>query len=319
MPCSKPQELVRVEQLIDIAKFDEADQLIKKFEEKDGYSLYDLVLCNLFKCKSFFGRGLHKDVVKLAEEMYKESLGLGKNILSVDFLLIMADASLNLDITSLGELDSLLGPGRADKSYEIIQQAESLLKKLKVNIPAENKSRKAYVAWLKGRVYTRKKDYEQAIKQYKLSLSLREEIGNQVEIVWSLIKIAYVYMLPKIRNLELSSNYLERSLQISEENGHKEILGFTLYYMGTLHRLRGDWDGRIVVNKRASALFHDINNKFMEAKAIGVMAETFYQKGEIDRSIRLYEKSLELFKEIDFKWEMANIPNSLAGCYILKG
>ncbi|MHA2288283.1 MAG: tetratricopeptide repeat protein [Promethearchaeota archaeon] len=319
MPRSKPQELVRVEQLIEIAKFDEADQLIKKFEEKEGNSLYDLILCNLFKCKSLFGRGLHEDVVKLAEQTHKESLRLGRNILSVDILLIMAEALLNLDQTTLSEFADLLDLSRTEKSHKLIQQGDELLKNLKLKIPAESKLRKAYIAWLKGWVYTRKEDYEQAIKQHKQSLSLREELGNKVEIVRSLNKIAYIYMIPKMRNLELSSKYLERSLTIAEESGHKGVLGITLSYIGGLYRIKGDCDRRIMVSERALALFQDINNIFKEAGAIYALGECFLIKGEIDRSQRFFEQSLELSKKIDYKWEVANTLNALAYCYQLKG
>jgi len=94
----KPQELILAKRLIDECKYDEADQLIlideckydeadqliKNFEEKGGHTLYDTVLCHLLNCELLLSQGLYKDVVKLAEQTYKESLGLGKNFLSVD-------------------------------------------------------------------------------------------------------------------------------------------------------------------------------------------------------------------------------------------
>ena len=101
----KPEELIRAKQLIDEYKLDEADQLIKNFEEKGGHSLHDIVLCYLLKCELLCERGLYEDVVKLAEQTYKESLGLGNNLLSVDILLIMAMALL------------CLGYGRTAKNF----------------------------------------------------------------------------------------------------------------------------------------------------------------------------------------------------------
>ncbi|NVM34579.1 MAG: hypothetical protein HWN81_03220 [Candidatus Lokiarchaeota archaeon] len=88
----KLEELIQVKQLLDEFKLDEADLLINNFEEKGGHTLHDLVLVHLLKCELLFWKGLHKDVIKLAEQTYKESLELGKNLLSVDILLRMADA-----------------------------------------------------------------------------------------------------------------------------------------------------------------------------------------------------------------------------------
>ena len=114
MSHSEPKELVRIKQLIDVSKLDEADQLTKEFEEKGGHSLHDMVLYHLLKCKLLGERGLFEDVVKLADQTYKESLGLGKNILSVNILLIKAFALLCLYQT--------------DKAHENIKQGEELLK-----------------------------------------------------------------------------------------------------------------------------------------------------------------------------------------------
>ena len=108
---SESKELVQAKKLIDVSRLDEADQLIKAFEEKGGHTLYDIVLCHLLKCELLFQRGLHEDVVKLAENTYKESLRLGKNILSVDILIAHDYALIRL--------------GKTDKAHGIIKQGDT--------------------------------------------------------------------------------------------------------------------------------------------------------------------------------------------------
>ncbi|GAH21017.1 unnamed protein product, partial [marine sediment metagenome] len=83
--------------------------------------LYDLVTSQLLKCELLLWRNSHEDVVKLAEQTYKESLGLGKNLLSVDILLIMAHALLLLYQT--------------DKAHDITKQGDELLKNLTQESP----------------------------------------------------------------------------------------------------------------------------------------------------------------------------------------
>ncbi|MFX1428107.1 MAG: hypothetical protein ACFFBE_16760, partial [Promethearchaeota archaeon] len=270
MSYLKPQELVRVKQLIDIFKLDEVDQLIERFEEEKGHTLHDMILVRLLKCELLSIRGLHGEIVKIAEQAHKESLKLGKNILTVDMLLIMADALLNLD--------------QIDEAQKIIKEGEELLKTLILELPTEYKQRNSYIAWLKGCVYTEKNDFDQAIKQLELSLSLREELGNKVEIARSLYAIAYVFMVQK-KNLKLCSKYMERCMVIAEESGHKEVMGLTLYYMGLLYRVKGEFDRRIEVCERSCTIFHEIENKFMEARVLATLGESFGVKGELDRSI----------------------------------
>ena len=159
----KPKELIHAKQLIDECKLDEADQLIRNFEEMGGHTQYNIVLCHLLKCELLSWRSLYEEVVKLAEQTYKESLGLGKNILSVDILLIMANA-----LVWINSLDNL---------HDIIKQGEELLKALPQELPADYKIREAYIAFLKGWFYIFIRDADRALKHLEHSISLQEELG----------------------------------------------------------------------------------------------------------------------------------------------
>ncbi|KKL68534.1 hypothetical protein LCGC14_2124030, partial [marine sediment metagenome] len=61
----KPEELIHAKQLIDECKLDDARRLLRNFEEKGGYTLYDIVLCHFLKCKLLLWQGLYEDLVKL--------------------------------------------------------------------------------------------------------------------------------------------------------------------------------------------------------------------------------------------------------------
>ena len=176
----KPEELIRAERLIDDCKIDEADQLIRNFEEKGGHTLHDRVLCHLLKCELLLWQGLYEDLVNLAEEAYKDSLELGKNFLSVDILLIMAN--------------SLLWLKQYDKFQDKIKQGKKLLKALPQELPADYKKREAYIDWLKGRFYIDLRDADRALKYLEHSLALREEFGTKMEIAISLGGISRIFV-----------------------------------------------------------------------------------------------------------------------------
>jgi len=195
------KELNRAKKLIDECKLDEADQLIKNFEEKGEHTLHDIVLCHFLKCELLSERGLNEDVVKLAEQTYKESLGLGKNLLSVDILLIMALALLRLNQT--------------DKAHDITKQGEELLKTLTQELPAEYKQKEAYIASLKGWVYAQKREADLAIKQFELSISLREELDDKKDIAWSLVGLAHVFMFQKV-DFDRALKYLKQGSTLAE-------------------------------------------------------------------------------------------------------
>lgn len=300
----KPKELILLKQLIDGCKLDEADQLIRIFEEEGGHTLYDIVLWHLLKCELLLWRGLYEDVVKLAEQTHKESLGLGKNLLSVDILLIMAEALSRLF--------------QRDKSHDIIRQGEKLLKSLTQELPAEYKQREAYIAFLKGWEYSQKRDVDQAIKHFELSLSLREELGVKKEIAFSLEGIAWVFMIGK-HDFDLALKYSERGMTIAEESGNKYCIGYCLFIMGWGHIFKGELDRSIMLGERALTIFNDLNNKFMAARILNQLGSSYSMRGELDHGIMLNKRSLTVFNDLNDKLYMAKVFNNLSDEYKQRG
>ncbi len=304
MSNSEVKELIQAKQLIDEGKFDEAHLLMKNLEEKGDLSLYNLVSWHLLECEILFQQGLYKELIELAEQTYKESEGLENNFLKIDSLLIMTHALVRLE--------------RLDKAFNIIKRGEELLKTLPQEVPTDYKQREAHIALLKGWVYDQRGDADQALKQFELSLLLREELGVKQEIAWSLYGIAWEFMLRK-GDFDRALKYSERGMTIAEESGNKFCIGYCLYLMALLHSLKGELDRSIMYGERSLTIFNDLNNKFMITRILNSLGENYAMRGELNRSIRFYKQSLKLFKEFNNKIIMADVLNSLASCYKMKG
>ena len=300
----KPEELIRAKQLLDECKLDEADLLISNFEEKGGHTLHDIVLCHLLKCELLFWRGLHDDVVKLAEQTYKESLGLGKNVLSVDILLIMARALVFLS--------------QPEKLHDIIKQGEEKLKNFKQELPADYKQREAYIAWLKGEFYMQIMDGDRALKHLENSLSLREELGAKQEIVFSLGEIAWVFITLKV-DYDRALEYIERGMIIAKESGNKWRIGWCFLRMAVVHKFKGDLDRSIMLYEQGLTIFNDLNNKYMVAWILSSIGEAYIQRGELDRALEFLEQSLALYEESGNLRGMAGVTGYLIQTLIDKG
>ena len=286
----KPQELILAKQFIDECKFDEAEQLIKNFEEKRGQTLHDIVLCHLLKCELLYWRGLYEDVIKLAEQAYKESLGLGKNLLSVDLLLIKAYA--------LKEFY------QSDKFHDIIKQGEELLKVLTQELPAEYKQREAYIAFHKGWFYYQIRDVDLALKHFELSISLREELGAKPEIALSLDGIAWVFLFLK-GNFDRALKYSKRSMTVAKESGNKWCIGYCLTRMAYVHWLKGDLDRSIMLHEQSLTIFNDINHKSMQAWILNNLSENYKMRGELERALECIEQAISLNRELGRLRELA--------------
>jgi tetratricopeptide (TPR) repeat protein len=307
---TESKELIQAKKLIEVSKLDEADHIIKKFEERGGQSLHDIVQCNLIKCELLAERGLFEDVIKLADKAYKESLGLGQNRLSLEFLLFKAF--------------SLLCLGMSEQSNEIIKEVEKLFNSLTDIQPIEEKQVECYLALLKGWVYSQRGNYNKSINQFDLSLSLREEIGDKNKIFpygirqeLSLYGIAWVYMCNS--DFDRALEYSKRGIAISEEKSHISSKGDFLFIMANIHFIKGELDLSITCAKQCLGIVKRLKNRFRAARTLNILGSNYQMKGDFNRSIKFYKESLELFKKFNNKLIMANILNSLASCYRMKG
>jgi len=300
----KPKELILVKRLIDEGKNEKALQLMNNFEEMGGHTLYDIVLCHFLKCKLLLWQGLYEDLVKLAEQTYKESLGLGKNLLSVDILLIMANALIWLN--------------QNDKFRDILKQGEELLKVLPQELLADYKQREAYLAWLKGRFYVDLKDADLALKYFEHSLALREEYGSKLDIAISLGAMSRIFVFFKA-DYHRALKYLERAVALIKETGNKWGMGNYFYFMGVIHKVKGEIELSIKLFKQGLTIFNDLNNKRMAASILNHMGEAYRHRGELDRALECLEQALALRYESGHLKEIAIILDKLIQILIDKG
>jgi len=304
MSHSEPKELIHAKQLIEVCKLDGARQLLRNFEEKGGNTLYDIVLCHFLECKLLLWQGLYEDLVKLAEQTYKESLGLGKNFLSVDILLIMANALIWLN--------------QNDKFRDILKQGEELLEVLPQELLADYKQREAYIAWLKGRLYVDLKDADLALKYYEHSLALREEYGSKLDIAISLGGISRIFVFFKA-DYNRAIKILERSLALIKETGNKWGIGNYFYFRGVIHKVKGEIELSIKLFEQGLTIFNDLNNKRMVASILNHLGEAYRHRGDLDRALECLEQALALRYESGHLKEIAIILDKLIQILIDNG
>ena len=279
----KPEELIQAETLIDGGKFEEALSLLKNFEEKGEVSPHDIVLSHLIKCDLLLQYGLNDESVKLAEQTYKESLELGKNLLSVDALVFMAESLIRLS--------------KYDDAFDVNKQGEELLNKFTEKLTSEYKRREASIDFIKGKICFYRGDGDQAIEYVEQSLALREEHSPKKEIAVSLSGLTIL-----ILNFKGETNralkYAERSLAIAKESKNKYEIGFAFLMLGSLYENIGDLDRSIIYHEKSLAVYKNLNNKRMIAMVLGNMTDFYSKIGDLDRALECIEQTLVLQSEV---------------------
>ncbi len=300
----KPEELIRAERFIDEGKHDEAFQLLKHFEEREEYNLYEIVSCNLLKCELYLQQGLYEKVVKLAQQTYKKSSDLGSNFLTFNTLLIMAEA-----LIFLFELE---------KAAEIIEQGEDILKILSRELPKNNPQREACMAYVKGWFYERNHNFDLAIVQFERVLALREKLGATKEVSKSLLKLGWRIGIDG-GELDRALEYVNQGLVIAKENNWKYCIAEGFKNMGSIYFFKGDLDRNILLNEQSLTIFKEFNNKERMAIVLNNLGETYRQKGELDRALECLEKCLVLDNKLGLKQKAGFFYDSLIQILVEKG
>jgi len=286
----KPEELILVKQLIDKGKSEQAIHLINNFEETKGHTLYEIVSCHLLKCELLYQQGFLEELVRFAEKTYKESLRLGKNLLSVDALYFRALA--------------LIWLYKIEDATEIIKHGEELLKTLTNKSTRDYMKTKARLVWIRGasnnKFFNLNGDVNIALEHFYQSLELQEEVGDNQGVALSIVSI--IFNLGVIKGeTDIALKYIERFLALVEKkelkNKHQIALGLSC--VKQVYSIRGDLDQSIKYCEQSLAVFKELNNKLQIAILLLNLGELHRMKGENDRALEYGEQCLALFNEVE--------------------
>ena len=307
MSYIEPKELTQARQFIKEGKFEESIQLLKDFEEKRKNSLHDIVSCHLIKCDLLLHQHSVEKLVKLAEQTYKESLGLEKSILSVDALIWMARSLIFSNVK---------------QSKMITKQAEELLATLTEELVINKTRREAQIFQLRGMIsnpaFSPKGDVDLALKYYKHSLALGESLGDDNIIFFSLNPIAWQLGLGK-GEFDHALEYTERSLTLANEVNDKFFIAWAFLTKATLYHNKGEVARSIPIYEQSLAIAKELNNNRLITLNLNNMADAYRMNGELDHALECSEQYLAHLSEIGDLYREAWFHDPLIQILIEKG
>ncbi|MFX0082752.1 MAG: tetratricopeptide repeat protein [Candidatus Hodarchaeota archaeon] len=284
MSHSELKELTQAKKLINEGKYDEALQLIDNLEQMKNLTLQDKVSCQLLKCNLLFWQWKFEEMLKIADQTYKESLELGRNLQSVDALLLSAKVLKFLD--------------REEEAINDVNQAEELLKKFTQELPEDYMQREAQIYLVKGmKNLSSSYKTDDQLKFLEQSLVLGEKLGNKVIITESLYIIAGILGMKK-GELNHAIEYLKRSLLFAEESNSKYNIAWVLAWLMIFHKDKGELDRGLMYGEQCLQLFEKINNKQWIAASLTQIGDIYKAKGNFGQALEHLERGLTLREEL---------------------
>ena len=303
----KPEELIQAEKLIDKGKLDEALTLLNNYEQKEGLNHRDKASCYLLQCQILFWQGKHKELIKLVEQIDKESGGRDNNLFKTGALLKVANSIIPLY--------------KFDEAFDLIKQGEELIKTIPQELTKAYKQMKAYLVFTKGHFYRRRNslnDADLSLEYLKHSVALREELGIKHEIAESLGEMAMNLYFNK-GELNRALKYAERSLALAKESSKTYYIAVSLHVIAVILSFQGELDRSIRFYEQCLTLFKELNNKFYIASSLNNLSYNYNMRGELDLALESIEQSITLNRELGDIRGVANNHDFLIQILIDKG
>ncbi|MFX1280735.1 MAG: tetratricopeptide repeat protein [Promethearchaeota archaeon] len=303
-----PKNLENVLETIREGQFNKATQILRNFEKQKKISTRETAYCHLMRCYLFLTQGLYRDAANVAEQTYIKTIDLEIDFLTIDILLFRAHALLEMR-------------ENFEKAKELIIQGEEFLKTLVEETDINRKRREAYIHYLKGMcsdsLYTLTSDTNTALMHYKLSLSLRESVGDIYDANITLIRIAWFFLHNGDFNLALS--YIENAILNLKDTEYKFIISWALHIKATIYSAKGEISQSIPIYKQSLALSRKLDHKLGISGTLNNMADTLRMSGDLEQALEFSRQSVRVLSEIGDLKRLASNHDFLIQILIEKG
>ncbi|GAG85337.1 unnamed protein product, partial [marine sediment metagenome] len=173
------RELINAEKLIEVAKFDEAIQLLNNFSENSAVTHDERISYYILMCFLLMKMGEKEKFLDYAEKAWQAIQGQKDSLQTLDVYIVKA-WSYTLEFKNDKALDLLL---KSENLCNIVTQEP-------LNILLR---RKADIMWNKSSIYRSKGLLDKALDHAEQALKLRKKLDLKADIVMSLSLIKEIY------------------------------------------------------------------------------------------------------------------------------
>ncbi|MFX0143842.1 MAG: TIR domain-containing protein [Candidatus Hodarchaeota archaeon] len=282
MSYSEPMELIHARKLIEEAKFEDANQILTEFKEKNDLLSEDIISYYLLKCSLARFNYNHQEFLEYANKAYQESQKLESSLQLLDVYLNMSIA-LNFQ-------------GNPDEVKEFIFKSENLIEKLNREPSTELTKRKALIAQSKSYMYSEKGKIQKALKYAEHCLALQKELNLKASLALSLYEIGLV--TTSNGNLNSALEYLESSKLIAQELEYKRLIQYCDKDIGVIYGMKGELDLALSYNEQVLASTDKEKDKKLILMIFNNNGLIYQIQGKLDLALEYMEKSLSIAKEL---------------------
>ncbi|MFX0073759.1 MAG: tetratricopeptide repeat protein, partial [Candidatus Hermodarchaeota archaeon] len=294
MPLEFTVELTQVEEYIDKGQFHEALQVLNNKKNQIDSSSEQKVSFNYLKtiCLSMLGQD--EEALQIARDIYQTYEETNNFLGMLNSSIIIAE--------------SLAWLGKQEKAIDILEKCDNMFKKIPKLQSNTQGSIKAHLFCIKGMVYSRKGEFENAIYYLDRSIALGEQYSNIQDIIQ--IYYNYGYLLFMRGEIIKALTYYEKALSHSKE-GFNRYITRILNAIGVVKQAQGHLDQALVYYEQALEIATKMNCKRDIAGILDNIGELYQAKGNFSQSQRYFNRSLKILEKLDAISVIVNVIFSL--------
>ncbi|MBY9005928.1 MAG: hypothetical protein KGD63_04140 [Candidatus Lokiarchaeota archaeon] len=268
----------KIKNLISCGKYQKAFDIINSIDEKRSLSEYE------YLWKNYLLSFIHLDKGEFQ-----------KGVIQADIMIKESKSKLNI----LGEIDGYIAKieniillAYFNEGFQLIKEAELILKKASNLQFKEISQRKAYLIYLKGRIYQEKHEIIKGIIYFKESYSISKNINEKSGMVWSLHNLGILTL--GIGEFEEGEKYLKASLRYSEEFDIEMAVIWNLIHLGWIKFHLRDLNSLLDYVKKSITICKSKNYKYVLTNCYDLIGHYHLIKGKLDKALSYFKKSLKL-------------------------
>jgi adenylate cyclase len=215
----------------------------------------------------------------------------------------------------LGEANILnnIGAVYFDKG-DYVRSLDNYLKSLELSEQLRDTLRIATALMNIGSVYQNNPTtYDKALTNYLLAQKMFGSIGELEGIGSASANVGQLYI--KMEHYDDAITNFEKSREAYEELGESHYLPFTLSYLGKANALKGDFPVAVKFQEEALKIARQYGYKLEIVRSLAHLADTYVLMNNPGRAIACYTEAEKLAGEIEARFELKNIYESLAALY----
>ena len=295
-----PKELTQARDLLEQAKFDEALEIIKKYEKQESLTKEDQLSVLLTKGGLYLYKQRTRKALQIYEVAYQISQDLG---------LVPETIRALIGKAYVGFI------GNLDKASNYIEDAERKLNTI-VEDPSTEKLRRDLL-FIKSWTLFLKSKMKDAVESARECLRLTEEVklGNKLDLAATYSLFGWIYNFPGKRGKAL--DYAMKSLEYIKELNNPPYTAGNYNLIASIYLAEGDYDKALQYSKLCLSI-EGISGRTKLDTLIN-LGRIYYFKSEINRALKYTQQALALAEALNITDQLITLLFSMGYLYRVIG